>query len=187
MGLSPHINVTHVRSAERILVVNPLRPEARRRDTVADDVDGQEQAALPHLSQIALEARDLTCRAGEEDTATRADCIANPNVDPPADAALDVLGSHDAIERGSILDQHMLDAATTVGPGGSADDTTVRNHTFGQEAKDAAAGGSLQQLTGLALGPADPKSFVALTPAKRGTHRFTRMAPHAGACIDNGM
>ena len=45
--LTPHINVTDVRSAKRILVVNPLRPEARCRDTVADDVDGQEQAAPP--------------------------------------------------------------------------------------------------------------------------------------------
>ena len=88
------------------------------------------RALPPRLSQIALEARDLARGTSEEHTTTRADCIANPRVDLPAYAALDVLGAHDTIERDSVLDQHMLDMAATVGPGGSADNTAARRLTL---------------------------------------------------------
>ena len=139
---------------------------------MADDVDSQEQIALPHLSQIALDARYLARGAGEEYPSPRTDCIADFLVNVSVHGTLNVLRSHDMVEGRNILDYDMLDAAATVSPGGTAHGTAVREHVTRQKAEDAAAGRCLQQLARLSLGPANLKGFVTCALGKRGTRRL---------------
>ena len=139
---------------------------------MADDVDSQEQIALPHLSQIALDARYLARGAGEEYPSPRTDCIADFLVNFSVHGTLNVLRSHDMVEGRNILDYDMLDAAATVSPGGTAHGTAVREHVTRQKAEDAAAGRCLQQLARLSLGPANLKGFVTCALGKRGTRRL---------------
>lgn len=139
---------------------------------MADDVDSQEQIALPHLSQIALDARYLARGAGEEYPSPRTDCIADFLVNFSVHGTLNVLRSHDIVEGRNILDYDMLDAAATVSPGGTAHGTAVREHVTRQKAEDAAAGRCLQQLARLSLGPANLKGFVTCALGKRGTRRL---------------
>lgn len=146
---------------------------------MADDVDSQEQIALPRLSQIALDARYLARGASEQHPSPRTDCIADSLVNFSVHGTLNVLRSHDMVEGRNILDYDMLDAAATVSPGGTAHGTAVREHVTRQKAEDAAAGRCLQQLARLSLGPANLKGFVTCALGKRGTRRLASKTPDA--------
>ncbi len=152
---------------------------------MADDVDSQEQIALPHLSQIALEARYLARGAGEQHPSPRTDCVANSLVNLPANGTLNVLRAHDVVEGRNILDYDMLDAAAAVDPGSTAHGTAVREYVARQKAEDAAAGRSFQQLARLSLGPANLESFIACALDKRGASRLASTTPDARVGIDD--
>lgn len=152
---------------------------------MTDNVDGEEQIALPRLPQVAFETRYLARGAGEQHLPPGTDCIADTEVDIPPNEALHVLRTHNTIKRRNFLDQHMLDAVAPIGPRCATNDTAAREHIARQKAEDAARRGGLQQLARLSLGPTNDEGFVTRTLGKRGTRRLAGATPDARVGIDD--